>query len=270
MIKVKDVRYGVMPYSAGIGQSAIGIYLENDDRTYNFEGLDEAKDSDTIQKMYADTAQEMYNAVKDLVAKNGITEQWNAGLAFEKGIYTAFIGDVCVNDEYFYPFNMLLSLISKESIDRQQMSAAFAKARAEKRMPRLNPPRFMIVARPINPMIIRNPYEACNVVVAKLSTKINGKDISNSNLEEFYHMNSIMNIGKHPFGTYVFRPETEKDLRLFDEFYAKLPFERKLQIYVVPKTKTMTFKDTCCKWALEHDFRPGTIFEGSMVLDFDD
>jgi hypothetical protein len=212
----------------------------------------------------------MYATIKNLVIKNNITEQWNAGLGFEKGIYTVFIGDVCADDEYFYPFNMLLSLISKESIDRQQMSEAFIKARAEKRMPRLNPPRFAMVTRPTNPMIIRNPYEACNFVIAKLITKKDGKDISESNLEDFYHMNSIMNIGKHPFGTYVFRPETEKDLRLFDQFYGKLPFEHKLQVYVVPKTKTITFKDTCCKWALERDFRPGTIFEGSMVLDFDD
>ena len=134
MIKVRDVKYGVMPYSAGIGQSAIGIYFEDDDRTYKFEGLDEAKDEAVFKNAYAETAQEMYKDIKDLVAKNNIVEQWNAGLSFEKGIYTVFIGDVCVNDEYFYPFNMLLSLISKESIDRQQMSAAFAKARAEKRM----------------------------------------------------------------------------------------------------------------------------------------
>ena len=270
MIKVKDVKYGIMPYSAGIGQSAIGIYFEDDDRTFDFEGLDEAKDEAVFRDAYTNIAQEMYKDIKDFVAKNNITEQWNAGLSFEKGIYTVFIGDVCVNDDYFYPFNMLLSLISKESIDRQQMSDAFAKARAEKRMPRLNPPRFMMVARPTNPMIMRNPYEACNVVIAKLSTKKNGKEISESSLNEFYHINSIMNIGKHPFGTYVFSPESEKDLRLFDQFYADLPFEHKLQVYVVPKTKTMTFKDTCCKWALDHDFRPGTIFESSMVLDFDD
>lgn len=270
MIKVKDVKYGVMPYSAGIGQSAIGVYFENDEREYDFTGLDEAKDSDTIQKMYADTAQEMYDKIKRLVIENNIVDYWNAGLAFEKGIYTVFIGDVCVDDDYFYPFNMLLSLISKESIDRQQMSPAFAVARAEKRMPRLNPPRFAMVTRPTNPMVMRNPFEACNFVIAKLDTKFNGEDISASNLEDFYHINSIMNIGKHPFGTFVFRPETEKDLELFDKFYAKLPFEHKLQVYVVPKTETLAFKDACCKWALDHDFRPGAIFEGSMVLNFDE
>ena len=81
MIKVKDVKYGIMPYSAGIGQSAIGIYFENDDRTYNFEGLDEAKDEAVFKDAYAATAEEMYKDIKDLVAKNNITEQWNAGLS---------------------------------------------------------------------------------------------------------------------------------------------------------------------------------------------
>ena len=270
MIKIKDVKYGIMPYSAGIGQSAIGIYFEDDDKKYNFEGLDEAKDSETIQKMYAETAQEMYNTIKDLVLENNITEQWNAGLAFEKGIYTVFIGDVCVDDEYFYPFNMLLSLISKESIDRQQMSDAFIKARAEKRMPRLNPPRFALVARPINPMITRNPYEACNFVVSKFVTKINNKDISEATIDDFYHINSIMNIGKHPFGTYVFRPESDKDLDLFDKFYAKLQLEHPLQVYVVPKSYSSSFKDVCYSWALEHNFRPGALFTSSMVLNFDE
>ena len=89
MIKVKDVKYGIMPYSAGIGQSAIGIYFEDDDRTFDFEGLDEAKDEAVFRDAYTNIAQEMYKDIKDFVAKNNITEQWNAGLSFEKGIYTA-------------------------------------------------------------------------------------------------------------------------------------------------------------------------------------
>lgn len=244
MLSIDHIEYGVQPYGFAVGYRMLGIYLKDDDIVYNFEGLDDDKDSEIITTMYSETAHKLFDELVEAIKKANLTEQWERALECKKLEYIGFIGNCFVDDYYFYPICMFQELISNASIQKQQLSEEFAKARAEHRMPRLQPPHIVLVADPVNPMFSRNIWEIGDASIGRLPV----------DKDENYCINSMANIANSPRGRFAFTPKSMEDTEKFEKYYPLnlFPKDEQLCVYIDAEGEEA---DKIAEWAMSKGFR---------------
>lgn len=264
MINIDKVKYGITPYGPDAGMPAFAIYLaDNAEGTLGIEGLDPTVDVDKIGEIFYAKATELSEDLDKKIKDIGREDDWIEALAAPKTKeYITFIGDIITSDEYFYVINMLLQIISVKSKDLQTMIHESGK-KVE-----VCAPKFAMVTLPNSPYIKKNIYESCNMVLAHLPVEKNGERLEFTNKDEFFHINGLTNIAKHPFGSFVLIVNKEEDFDTFKEFYEKnLLFKLRGAIRIISGNNEI--KAAAQKFALENKYRYAEKLEGPDVLDFD-
>lgn len=263
MIKVDKVGYGIAPIGADIGMPCFAIHLGNDDTGgLGIDKLDPEKDTDKIRDTFYNKAVDLFNTIEESIKALGKEDTWLECLTQPKyKEYIYLIGKVITDDEYFYVVNMLLQVISAKSRDIQNMIHESGKPIE------LCAPKFAMIAYPNSPYLQKNIWEACNFIMSWLPKELDGERLDFMNKNKFYHINSITNISKHPFGSFIYTIDTEDDIKLFESFYQKaFLFPSRGAIRIVAGNKEIEPK--AVKFALENGYRVAEFLTCDNLVDF--
>ena len=264
MIKIDKVEYGIAPYGPDQGMRCFVIrFVDDGTGDMNIKDLDPVKDSEKIGDIFYKKAQDLKQQLDEGIKASGHDDDWLCTLTQPKpNEYIYFSGRVLTDDEYFYPFNMFEQIVSVEARDMQKM------IHEQGKKIELCAPKFALIVLPNSPYIKKNIYEASNLIVAPLKTELDGETLDLFNKDKFFHINGLSNIAHHPFGSYVFRINSQKDIDLFNEYYEKaLLFKGRGSIRVIPGNDEM--RDAAMKFAYEKKFRFSDELKGDLVLDFE-
>src|SRR5574344_2074233 len=114
MIKIDNINYGIMPYGPGSGNQMLSIYFK-DDKSGNIDlsGKNKKKDFDKIKAKFTEVANNLYDSIKNIIKENKLEDQWQEAMVVPKLTYIGLTGNVLIDDTYFYPYMLLLDLISQ-------------------------------------------------------------------------------------------------------------------------------------------------------------
>lgn len=264
MLKVEKVEYGMAPVGADSGMPCFAIRLIDDNEgDLGIGDLDPVKDVEKIGEIFFQKATEIANDIDAKIKDIGQEDRWLECLSQPKpNDYIYFIGRVITDDEYFYVINMVLQVISSRAKDLQQLIHESGK-KIE-----LCAPKFAMIVLGNSPYIKKDIVQACNFVVCHLPTELDGERLEFMNKSKFYHINGLTNVGKHPFGSFIFVVNSEDDLRLFTEFYEPaMTYKTRGAVRIVPGNEGV--KKIAQEFAFKNRFRYNEVITGDNVVSFD-
>lgn len=270
MIKIDEVKYGIQPYGPGGGALMLALYASDDGEQLDLSNLDQEKDFEKIRDIYADVAKNLFNQIKEKRKEAGLEKTYEDVVSYPfTGIAYGLIGNAFVDDDYFYPLCMLNDLISTEALEWQKL------LHSQGKIGMIDPPHYTLIAEPRNQYINRNIFEIANYAFAVCNVRKKDADgneevISKDNKADFYHPNSLMNVNNHAQGGWLFRPENEEDIKLFDEFYEKdAVISKPFNVIVIPRSDDKKFIDKLSEWCIEKHHRLDIERKGKYILDFE-